>query len=52
MIFRAARMDGLLFQDPAEGVTRRQKRASSDRRPFTLDELRAVLEVANDEWKA
>jgi integrase len=24
----------------------------SERRPFTIDELRAVLEVADDEWKS
>ena len=51
-IFRAARMDGHLLQDPSEGVKTVKNRASSDRRPFTLDELRAVLAVANDEWQS
>jgi integrase len=51
MVFRAARREGFLFQDPAEGVRTVKSSAPSERRPFTIDELRAVLEVADDEWK-
>ena len=49
-IFRNARQDGLIIADPAEGV--RAVRASTEeaRRPFTLDELRAVIAVADPEW--
>ena len=52
MVFRSARREGFLFQDPAEGVRAVKSSATSDRRPFTIDELRAVLEVADDEWKS
>jgi integrase len=51
-IFRAARMDGYLLQDPAEGVKTVRNRTKLERRPFTVDELRAVLAVANDEWQS
>jgi integrase len=52
MVFRSARREGFLFQDPAEGVRAVKSSATSQRRPFTIDELRAVLEVADDEWKS
>ena len=52
MVFRSARREGFLFQDPAEGVRTVKSSAPSERRPFTIDELRAVLEVADDEWKS
>jgi integrase len=45
-------MDGYLLQDPAEGVKVVKNRAKTERRPFTLDELRAVLEAADDEWQS
>jgi integrase len=51
-IFRSARMDGLLFQDPTEGVKTIKNRASLKRRPFTITELRAVLDVAGPEWQS
>ena len=52
MVFRSARREGFLFQDPAEGVRTVKSSAPSERRPFTIDDLRAVLEVADDEWKS
>ncbi len=51
-IFRSARLDGYLWQDPAEGVTTVKNHSSLERRPFTIDELRAVLDVAGGEWKS
>ena len=49
-IFRSARLDGYLLQDPAEGVATVKNRATFERRPFSIKELRAVLEVAGPEW--
>ena len=49
-IFRTARRDGLLSEDPAESVRMVKNHATSGRRPFTIDELRAVLSVAGAEW--
>lgn len=53
MVFRSAREDATIADNPAEFV--KVVKATGDRsvrRPFTLDELRAVLAVADDEWKS
>jgi len=53
MLFLSAKRDGLIADNPTEDVKavsqRGEKRA---RRPFSLDELRAVLSVADEEWKS
>jgi integrase len=51
-IFRSARVEGYLLSDPAEGVKTVKNHASLERRPFSVDELRAVLDCAGDEWKS
>jgi integrase len=51
-IFRAARLEGLILRDPAEGVAGVRDRRARLRRPFTMGELRAVVEVADDEWRS
>jgi integrase len=51
MIFRAARLDGYLWQDPAEGIKSVKTKEPFVRRPFTLDELRSILAVADSEWQ-
>ena len=51
-VFRRARLDGFIFQDPAEGVKTVRNRDVFERRPFTIDELRAVLAVADSEWQS
>jgi integrase len=52
MLFRAARRDGLISEDPAEFVEAVRQTRSNDKRPFTLDELRNILRVADDEWRS
>lgn len=53
MMFKAAARDGLLAENPAEHVDTVKKEAGrAERRAFTIDELRAVLAVANDEWRS
>ena len=54
MAFKAAKRDGLIADNPAEFVkTVREREADKRaRRPFTLDELRAVLSVADIEWQS
>jgi integrase len=50
-VFKSARRDGLLVENPAEFVdTLPQER--SERRPFTEAELRALLSVADGEWRS
>ena len=52
-LFKSARRDSAITEDPAEFVdTIRKERASRTKRPFTLPELRSVLDVANDEWRS
>ncbi len=50
--FAAAKKDGYLIDDPAAVVDTVRDRSESNRRPFTLDELRAVLAVADEEWRS
>lgn len=52
MLFKAARRDGFILDDPSEFVERLKDRPKDVRRPFTLDELRAVMAVADDEWRS
>jgi integrase len=52
MLFRAARRDALVADDPAEFVDTVRGHNPTERRPFTLDELRAVLAVADEEWRS
>jgi integrase len=50
--FRAARLDGYLWQDPTEGVRTLKTPDRDFRRPFTIPELKSILAVADDEWKS
>jgi integrase len=52
MIFRSARRDRFLLEDPADGIKTVKNCGSFERRPFSIDELRAVLAVANEEWQS
>jgi integrase len=52
MIFRSARRDGFLFQDPAESVKTVKNLGVFERHPFSIDELRAGLAVADEEWQS
>ena len=52
MIFRAARRDALVSDDPAEFVNVVRRGKNAFRRPFTIPELKAVLSVADVEWRS
>ena len=50
--FAQARRDGLVDANEAERVTVLKRRADQfERRPFTLGELKRILEAADDEWR-
>jgi integrase len=53
MIFRAARMDGILSFDPRETVkpTKKADTARRTRRPFTVQETHKILSTCDDEWR-
>ena len=51
-IFEDARKDGFIGENPAKDCGLLKKVAGASRRPFTVDEIRRVLEVASDEWRS
>jgi integrase len=52
MLFRSARREELITDDPAEYVESiRQKGITTIRRAFTVAEIQAVLSVCDPEWK-
>jgi len=52
VIFKAARIEGLVLENVAERVLGiRIPRNSRVRRPFTMEELQALLKVADGEWR-
>jgi len=52
MIFKAARQERIISEDPSEFVSTTKKAAPKVRRPFTIVELQSVMAVADDEWKS
>ena len=53
MLFKSARKEGVLFENPAEDVEGVRKRTDEEgRRPFTIPELQAVMSAADEEWKS
>ena len=46
-----ARRDGLVDVNEGERVTLLKRTSKFERRPFTLKELKRILEVADDEWR-
>jgi len=53
MLFKSARRDGVVTEDPTEFVeTVWRERRPKIKRPFTLPELLRVLDLAADEWRS
>jgi len=54
MLFRAAKRDGYIVDDPSEFVETVKEKAHERkrRRPFTLEQIRAVLAHTDDEWRS
>ena len=52
VIFEDARRDGYMSENPAKDCPRLKEKVAGARRPFTVDELRSVLAVANEEWRS
>src|SRR5258706_2654175 len=49
--FSAARRDGLVDVNEAERVTLLKRKDRFERQPFTLPQLKRIVEAANDEWR-
>lgn len=52
MLTRAARRDGYIQDDPAEFVSVVKGDKSPGRRPLKVKEIKAILSVADDEWRS
>ena len=53
MLFKSARRDSVVTEDPTEFVeTVRKERRAKIKRPFSLPELRSVLDLASNEWRS
>ena len=52
MLFREARREKLVTDDPCEFVAVTKKSATKRRSPFTIPQLQAVLALADDEWRS
>lgn len=53
MAFKKAKQEGWIADDPLEFVSNLKESDSTQRRPFTVEEIRKVLEVAGDsEWRS
>jgi integrase len=50
LIFRAAKRDGYIANDPSEFVETVRKTAQNVREAFTIEEIQALLKVADPEW--
>src|SRR5262249_6987016 len=48
--FSAARKQGLITHNPAEAVERLRNESETARRPFTLEEIQALLKAAKGDW--
>lgn len=52
-VFRAARRDGLIADDPSEHIeTVKQRAKQRETRPFTIAELKALMAAADSEWRS
>lgn len=53
MLFKSARRDGFITEDISEHVSLvKESRATDGRSVFTMDQLRAVLAQADEEWRS
>lgn len=52
--FGDAKLEGYIFENPCDGVKSVRTKVSeiTEVRPFTIEELRAVLSVADEEWRS
>ncbi len=51
-LFKEAKRDNLITENPVEFIEPLRSRANVSRRPFTIEELKSILAVADDEWRS
>ena len=52
MLFKSAHRDDVLVENSAEFVDTIRQLATTPKRGFNIDEVRAILNVADDEWRS
>jgi integrase len=52
MVFKAASHDGYIDKSPAESVKGVRREDQDVRRPFRVDEIKALLSIADPEWRS
>src|SRR5262249_35034498 len=52
MVFRCAKDDGLLADNPVDGVKNTKRTELKTRRAFTIEELKRLLDIATPVWKS
>jgi integrase len=52
MLFRDARRDRYISEDPAEFIGSVKRDNGSGRRPFRIEEIKAILSFADSEWQS
>jgi integrase len=51
-VFRAAKRDGYILENPTEFVELVKSESRERRRPFSVPEIQRVLEIADEEWRS
>lgn len=51
-MFRAAKADGELIENPADDISAAKERRQQSRRPFTKEEIQKLLVSADSEWRS
>jgi integrase len=52
MLFKSAKRDGVIAEDPSEFVDPVRREQGVKKQPFSIDQLRAILSVADEEWRS
>lgn len=52
MVFKSARRDGYIIEDPAEFVRNVKTETQIGRRPFSIEEIQTLLSISNSEWQS
>jgi integrase len=52
MLFRSARRDGYILENPAEFAKPVKRAQDQTRRPFTVSEIQDILRLADPEWQS
>jgi len=52
MLFKSAKRDGVISEDPSEFVDTVRREQGVKKQPFSMDQLRTILRAADEEWQS